>query len=67
MTTYAIQLKCPVCGDYFLEHSNSKLKRCELVLRICSYDKNRTFHIGLDDYVSLDYLGDTTSKEDRKE
>lgn len=61
MITYAIQMKCPSCGEYFIEHSNSKLKRCDLVLRICSYDKNRTFHIDVNDYVPLDYMSQKES------
>jgi len=61
---YALQLKCPSCSKYLLDHSNTQLKRCELVLRIVSYDKNRTISLDLTNVKSLD---DTSSKELRKE
>ncbi len=36
---------CPACGHVLSGHSVTQLKKCELMLRICSYDKSRNFSV----------------------
>lgn len=36
---------CPACGSVLSGHTEVDLKYCELMLRICSYDKGRSFTV----------------------